>query len=96
MLKLCTLLNEDPDKIIILNNIDEDSNKKHPFPCPCTYRTALSHYVEITALPNTHVLKEMVEFTSDPQVCHIRKFSSKFQIIFFVSNHGVFVVVVSN
>jgi len=49
-----------------LINLDEDSSKKHPFPCPTTYRTALSYYVEITALPRTHILKEMAVYTSDP------------------------------
>ena len=45
------------DQVFTLNNLDEDSSKKHPFPCPTTYRTALSHYVEVTALPRTHILK---------------------------------------
>ena len=49
-----------------MTNVDEDSSKKHPFPCPTTYRTALSHYVEITALPRTHILKELSIYTSDP------------------------------
>ena len=44
-------------ELFTLINLDEDSSKKHPFPCPTTYRTALSHYVEITALPRTHILK---------------------------------------
>lgn len=64
--RLLELTNEDPDRVFSLTNVDEDSSKKHPFPCPCTYRTALSHYVDITALPRTHVLKELAEYTSDP------------------------------
>lgn len=63
--KLIRLTGEDADKVITLTNVDEDSSKKHPFPCPCTYRTALSHYVDITALPRTHVLKELAEYTTD-------------------------------
>ena len=55
--KLGSLLNIDMDQVFTLINLDEDSSKKHPFPCPTTYRTALSHYVEITALPRTHILK---------------------------------------
>uniref|UniRef100_A0A673INK2 NADPH--hemoprotein reductase n=1 Tax=Sinocyclocheilus rhinocerous TaxID=307959 RepID=A0A673INK2_9TELE len=35
------LLGVDLDMVISLNNLDEESNKKHPFPCPSTYRTAL-------------------------------------------------------
>jgi sulfite reductase alpha subunit-like flavoprotein len=46
---------------------DEDSTKKTPFPCPTTYRTALLHYVDITALPRTHVLKELAEYTTDEE-----------------------------
>ncbi len=30
-----------------------------------TYRTALSHYVDITALPRTHIMKELAEYTTD-------------------------------
>ena len=65
---LIELAGEDPDKVITLTNVDEDSSKKHPFPCPCTYRIALSHYVDITALPRTHVLKEIAEYTTDNKV----------------------------
>ncbi|KAG7176897.1 NADPH--cytochrome P450 reductase-like, partial [Homarus americanus] len=63
--RLTELVGEDPDKVITLTNVDEDSSKKHPFPCPCTYRTALSHYVDIAFLPRTHVLKELAEYTTD-------------------------------
>ena len=49
--KIGTLLDIDLDQVFTLINLDEDSSKKHPFPCPTTYRTALSYYVEITALP---------------------------------------------
>lgn len=66
--RLCELVNEDPEKVITLTNVDEDSSKKHPFPCPCTYRVALSHYVDITSLPRTHVLKEIAEYTTDNKV----------------------------
>nr|CAG4646861.1 EOG090X027R [Megafenestra aurita]SVE92258.1 EOG090X027R [Megafenestra aurita] len=61
------LLSVDLDTPISLVNIDEDSSKKHPFPCPCTYRTALSYYLDITSNPRTHVLKELAEHTSDPE-----------------------------
>jgi len=64
--KLGSLLNIDMDQVFTLINLDEDSSKKHPFPCPTTYRTALSHYVEITALPRTHILKELSTYTTDP------------------------------
>lgn len=61
------LLNVDLDSVFTLNNLDEDSSKKHPFPCPCSYRTALRHYVDITSLPRTHILKELAEFANDEE-----------------------------
>ena len=45
--------------------LDEDATKKSPFPVPTTFRTALKHYVDITALPRTHVLKELAEYTTN-------------------------------
>ncbi|XP_046741099.1 NADPH--cytochrome P450 reductase isoform X1 [Diprion similis] len=56
----------DLDTIITLTNTDEESSKKHPFPCPCTYRTALTHYLDITSNPRTHVIKELADYASDP------------------------------
>jgi len=43
------------------------SSKKHPFPCPCSYRTALTHYVDISAPVKSHVLKALVEYTQDEE-----------------------------
>ena len=37
----------------------------NPFPCPTTYRHALLHYVDITSLVRTNVLKELSEYCSD-------------------------------
>lgn len=53
------------DTVFSLINTDLESSKKHPFPCPTTYRTALTHYIEITAIPRTHILKELAEYCSD-------------------------------
>jgi len=64
--KIGSLLDINLDQVFTLTNLDEDSSKKHPFPCPTTYRTALSYYVEITALPRTHIMKELSVYTSDP------------------------------
>jgi NADPH-ferrihemoprotein reductase len=61
------LLSLNLDTVFTMKNLDEDSTKKTPFPCPTTYRTALLHYVDITALPRTHVLKELCEYTTDPK-----------------------------
>ncbi|XP_063225113.1 NADPH--cytochrome P450 reductase [Bacillus rossius redtenbacheri] len=65
--RLGELLSVDLDTVITLTNTDEESTKKHPFPCPCSYRTALSHYLDITSNPRTHVLKEIIEYTQDPK-----------------------------
>lgn len=66
--KLSKLCNANLDALFSLINTDTESSKKHPFPCPTTYRTALTHYLEITALPRTHILRELVEYCSDEKV----------------------------
>ena len=43
----------------------EDAGKQNPFPCPTTYRTALSHYLDITSTPRTNVLKELAEYAKE-------------------------------
>ena len=48
-------------------SLSEESNKKHPFPCPTTYRTALTHYLDITHPPRTNVLYELAQYASDPK-----------------------------
>lgn len=63
--KIGKLLHVGLDTVITLKNVDTDSSKKHPFPCPTTYRTALTYYVDITNPPRTHILKELAEYTSD-------------------------------
>lgn len=63
--KLGELTNTNLDTIFTMINTDEESSKKHPFPCPTTYRTALTHYVDVTMNPRTHVLKELSEYCSD-------------------------------
>ncbi|RLU18700.1 hypothetical protein DMN91_009057 [Ooceraea biroi] len=55
------------DTVFTLTNTDEESTKKHPFPCPCSYRTALTHYLDITSNPRTHILKELSEYATDPE-----------------------------
>lgn len=47
-------------------DIIEAASKKYPFPCPTSYRTALSYYVDITSPPRTNVLRELAEFATDP------------------------------
>jgi len=60
-----SILNVDLDTVFTMRATDEDATRKNPFPCPTTYRTALSFYVDIMALPRTHVLKELSNYTID-------------------------------
>ena len=46
-------------------SITEEASKKHPFPCPTTYRTALSHYLDVIHPPRTNVLKELMEYAGE-------------------------------
>lgn len=64
--KLGKRLDVDLGLAFTLTNVDEDASKKHPFPCPTTYRTALLHYLDITSCPRTNVLKELSEYAMDP------------------------------
>ncbi|CAF4304559.1 unnamed protein product, partial [Didymodactylos carnosus] len=59
------LLEVDLDEVISLVNVDEDAQKKNPFPCPCSYRTALTYYLDITSIPNTQVLKDIAQYATD-------------------------------
>lgn len=59
------LLAIDLDTVFTMRATDEDATRKNPFPCPTTYRTALTYYVDITAIPRTHVLKELAQYTSN-------------------------------
>ncbi|CAG4910379.1 unnamed protein product [Colias eurytheme] len=65
--KLGELTGADLDEVFSLINTDQESTKKNPFPCPTSYRTALSHYLEITALPRTHILRELVEYCTSEE-----------------------------
>ncbi|QQP55634.1 NADPH--cytochrome P450 reductase [Caligus rogercresseyi] len=63
-----------------MSPLEDDAIKKQPFPCPTTYRTALSYYVDIMAFPRTHVLKEISDYASDPE--------EKAKILKMVSREG--------
>ncbi|XP_066431222.1 NADPH--cytochrome P450 reductase isoform X2 [Eleutherodactylus coqui] len=65
--KLAEVLGVDLETVISLNNLDEESNKKHPFPCPTAYRTALTYYLDITNPPRTNVLYELAQYATDPK-----------------------------
>ncbi|MFH4974977.1 hypothetical protein AB6A40_001686 [Gnathostoma spinigerum] len=63
--EIATLLNVNLDQAFKLINTDEESSKRYPFPCPCTMRTALTHYVDICAPVKSHVLKALSEYATD-------------------------------
>eukprot|EP00124_Ichthyophonus_hoferi_P001833 Ihof_evm3s108 gene=Ihof_evmTU3s108 len=54
----------DLDTVFSLQAIDKNSSKKSPFPGPCSYRTALLHYVDINALPKPHQLRELSQYAT--------------------------------
>jgi len=60
-----TRLNIDLAQVVSLDCIDEFSSKKNPFPCPTTYKTALTHYVDITTPPRTNVIKDLAQYATD-------------------------------
>lgn len=76
VVRLGKLCKADLDAVFSLINTDTDSSKKHPFPCPTTYKTALTHYLEITALPRTHILKELAEYCTEEKDKEFLRFMS--------------------
>ncbi|XP_076876399.1 NADPH--cytochrome P450 reductase isoform X3 [Brachyhypopomus gauderio] len=55
------------DTIITLKNLDVGSDMLHPFPCPTSYRTALTHYLDITNPPRSNLLFELAQYASEPR-----------------------------
>jgi len=66
-------LNIDLDEPFALENVDEDSSKKYPFPCPTTYRTALMHYVDIHGQPRANLLAELIQYATGDSKTHLEK-----------------------
>ncbi|KAI9144095.1 hypothetical protein BKA69DRAFT_1026013, partial [Paraphysoderma sedebokerense] len=46
---------------------DPSARKKHPFPCPTSYRTAFTHYVDLSVPPKQHVLQSFISYAADEQ-----------------------------
>ena len=67
-LRIGELLGINLETIFTMEAVDEDATKKYPFPVPTTYGVALSHYVDISGLPRTHVLKELAQYSSDENI----------------------------
>eukprot|EP00056_Hartaetosiga_gracilis_P004000 m.70237 g.70237 ORF g.70237 m.70237 type:complete len:668 (+) comp11664_c0_seq1:84-2087(+) len=70
----------DLDEVIYLHTTDQFSRKKTPFPCPCSYRTALTHYVDICSVPGLNVFQELIQYAEDED--------EKKRLTFLVSKEG--------
>lgn len=64
--RLATRLKIDLNQVFSLVSLDETAKKRHPFPCPTTFGTALRSYVDIGGKPSSFLLRELVMFTTDP------------------------------
>ncbi|CAH8553159.1 unnamed protein product [Schistosoma mattheei] len=65
--KIGDLLNIDLNEMISLDAVDPYSLIKHPFPCPCTYRHAFMHFVDITGPPGKSLLSACLDSVADPE-----------------------------
>ncbi|CAH8592387.1 unnamed protein product [Schistosoma rodhaini] len=59
--KIGDLLNIDLNEMISLDAVDPYNLTKHPFPCPCTYRHAFMHFVDITGPPGKSLLSACLD-----------------------------------
>eukprot|EP00055_Hartaetosiga_balthica_P010127 m.42286 g.42286 ORF g.42286 m.42286 type:complete len:656 (+) comp7048_c0_seq1:67-2034(+) len=64
---LAKRLNVNLDEVIYLHTTDQYSRKKTPFPCPCTYRTAFLHYVDVCHTPGLNILQELIPYATDEE-----------------------------
>ena len=65
--KLGDILKIDLDTIFSLVNIDSDASKKNPFPCPTTYRVALTNYLDVTSILSTQIIKELAQYAENEE-----------------------------
>jgi len=64
---LAKRLNIDLETVFRMDALDEDSSKRHPFPCPTTFGTALGHYLDLTSPLRTNVLQELAQYCTDDE-----------------------------
>lgn len=62
---LAKRLNLDLDRIFTMTATDSFAKKKHPFPCPCSFRTALTHYIDITSVASLNLVSELAQYAED-------------------------------
>nr|QQY02569.1 NADPH--cytochrome P450 reductase [Cryptocotyle lingua] len=67
VLKLSNLLDVNLNELINLECIDEQNPRQTPFPCPCTYHTALTHYVDLSGPPRLQLLTALSVYATDPE-----------------------------
>ncbi|KAF8571020.1 hypothetical protein P879_01587 [Paragonimus westermani] len=53
------------DDTVNFQAISEFTSCSSPFPCPCSYRTALTHYVDLAGPPRLNVLLKLSYYASD-------------------------------
>eukprot|EP00732_Lithocolla_globosa_P000865 Lithocolla_globosa_v1_NODE_344_length_4393_cov_24.392577.p1 type:complete len:670 gc:universal NODE_344_length_4393_cov_24.392577:2367-4376(+) len=58
---------KDLDALFSLEAVDPSSAKKFPFPCPCSYRTALSHYLDLNITCHMNMLQAIADYATDDQ-----------------------------
>lgn len=61
------LLSIDLEDIITMKCIDTYTAKNNIIPCPCTFRTAFTNYVDITAPPRVQPLREMSSYVTSEE-----------------------------
>lgn len=65
--QLGKLLSIDLEEIITMKCIDTYTAKNNIIPCPCTYRTAFTYYVDISTSPRVQPLREMSSYVTDEE-----------------------------
>lgn len=61
------LLSIDLDEIITMKCIDTFTAKTNIIPCPCTFRTAFTYYVDIASPPRVQPLREMSSYVTSEE-----------------------------
>ncbi|TGZ75063.1 hypothetical protein CRM22_000595 [Opisthorchis felineus] len=67
VLRFSELLDIDLNQVVNLECVDERNPRTHPFPCPCTYRTALTHYVDLSGPPRLQLLTILSAHATDAE-----------------------------
>lgn len=63
--QLAKLLHIDLDEIITMKCIDTYTAKNNIIPCPCTFRTAFTYYIDIASIPRVQPLREMASYVGE-------------------------------